>query len=149
MIVKKTQDIKEIRSVLCHPEIYPCIAGDGSPPHEEFEIPLKGIEYYGCYVNDEIIGLVLYHVDNNRLFGHFQVLPEFRERYAEEFAKKTLSEQLKKHGAVYAEIPTCYPNVLRFVLGFGFKEIESSDEPYIKNGESYEIKILRCDNGDC
>jgi len=149
MIIKKTEDIEEIRSILCHPEIYLCIAGDSSPPANEFVIPLQGITYYGCYVEGEIIGLVLYHVDNERLFGHFQVLPKYREKYAAKFAIKTLNEQLKKHGSVYAEIPVCYPNVLRFVLGFGFKEIESSDKPYIKDGEPYEIKILRCDYGVC
>ena len=148
MIIKRTWDIDDIRSVLCHPEIYPCIAGDGCPEAKDFILPLQGNEYYGGYVNDEIISVMIYHASKDRQYCHIQVLPKYRKEYAREFAKGTLNEQLK-NGPIFAEIPECYPNVLRFALGVGFEVIETTDEPYIRDGKSCEIKVLRCENGIC
>ena len=149
MIVKWTNNTDDIRSILCHPDIYRCIAGDNCPSPDEFVIPLSGVKYHGCYLNNEIIGVMVYHVDGGKLWCHFQVLPEFRKDYALEFGKITLSEQLKRVDSIFAEIPICYQNVLRFAYISGFNEVGISDDPYVKDGKEYEVKILRCDNGFC
>ena len=38
---KETTSKEDIKKVLCHPEIYDCISGDGSPDVEDFEPPIN------------------------------------------------------------------------------------------------------------
>ena len=149
MIVRETRDLTEIKRILCHPEIYDCISDDYSPNAEEFEPPLFNVKYIGGYVENEIIGVMIYHNKKGQMFCHIQVLPEFRKEYAEEFAGKALNEQLKDNDVVWAEVPDCYQNVLRFAKSFGFQIVDVYDDGYLKNGELSYMNVLRYTHGIC
>ena len=58
--VERTEDLALIKSILCHPDIYPLISDDTCPPADEFEPPLDGIEYIAGIVRGEPIGLMVY-----------------------------------------------------------------------------------------
>ena len=143
MIVRETKDLEEIKRILCNPEIYDCISDDHSPSLEEFEPPLFNVTYIGGYVENEIIGVMIYHNKRGQTYCHIQVLPKFRKEYAEEFAAKALNEQLKTNDVVWAEIPDCYQNVLRFAKSFGFQIVDVGIDDYLKNGELSNMNILR------
>lgn len=148
MIVRETRCLGEIKKILCDPEIYRVISDDNRPSIEEFEPPLeRGITYLGGYVDNEIIALMIYHTENERLYCHIQVLPEFREQYAKEFATKALNEQLEDSQECWCEIPICYVNVLRFAIGFGFEYVERQYKSYLNNGELIDIMVMRYTHG--
>jgi len=146
LIVKRTTNIAEIKAVLCHPAIYDTIGEDGCSKVEDYEPPFDdGNIYYGGYVNSKIVAIMNYH---NYLDGsecHFQVLPEFRKEYAIKFGEQSL--KFRGTRPLYAEIPTLYKNVLDFALINNFKIIDTIKNDYIKNGKTYDINVLRYDDG--
>ncbi len=146
MILKVTTDIEEIRSILCHPEIYDVISEDGSETAEEYIPPFDDGNYYiGGYVDNKIMAVMNYHnyLDGNEC--HVQVLPEFRKEYAKKFGEQSL--EFRGTRPLYAEIPTLYKNVLDFALINNFKIIGTIENDYTKNGKTYDIKVLRFENG--
>lgn len=148
MLVTKTDNITDIRKVLCHPEIYDCISGDDSPDICDFSPPIDAsIEYIAGYVEDDIIAIMVYHNINSELKIHIQVLPEFRKEYAKEFARIALKFGEAKNAIIYAEIPECYPNVISFAKEFGFQEYGSIKNGRVKKCVEYDVIKMRLHNG--
>lgn len=142
MIIVKTQDIEEIRKVICHPDIYPVISDDFCPPPKEF-IPPLDVDYYAGYVNGEIIGIMAYHIQDGRYKCHPNVLPEYRNKYAREFTRMTLEIGKVKNASIYADIPECYKHVIRFAKSFGFKVIGKLKNKSKRNNVLYDVISLR------
>jgi hypothetical protein len=141
MIVKETTDLGDIKAILCNPAIYDTITEDNSPLAEGFTPVFEEHLYIGGYVKGEIIALMVYHkyLDGNKC--HVQVLPEFRKEYALKFGLKSLL--FRGSLPLYAVIPDLYKNVLEFSFLFGFEVIKTTENTYIKNGQSYDDNILR------
>jgi hypothetical protein len=141
MIVKETTNLKDIKTVLCDPDIYSTITDDDSPLIECFEPPLENHLYVGGYIGSKIVALMVYHkyLDGNAC--HVQVLPQFRKEYALKFGLKSLL--FRGSLPLYAVIPDLYKNVLEFSFLFGFEVIKTTENTYIKNGQSYNDNILR------
>jgi hypothetical protein len=142
MIIKETREISEIKKILCHPDIYDCIGDDNSPPVEEFEPPSQAM-YIAAYVDGDIIGLMIYHVTDKGLKCHFQVLPEYRSKYARKFARMALEFGEAKNSSIYSETPVCYWHIIRFAKSFGFVEEGVIKELYPLNGIKHDVMILR------
>ena len=141
MITKQTFDIDEIKEVLCNPAIYDVINDDLSPPSSEFEPPLEGCRYIGGYVGGKIIALFVYHDYRDGEWCHIQVLPEYRKEYAQLFG--SLSVKYNRAIPQYAEIPTLYQNVINFAIRQGYEIIETISGGLLKNGQQYDIEILK------
>lgn len=142
MITRETKDKGEIKSVLCHPAIWDTIATGVDMLPDDFDPPIsKEYEYLGGYVDDEIMALMVYHIVDGIVKVHVQVLPEYRKDYALEFGKKAI-ENGEKYGQLYAEIPTCYPNVLEFAALNGFEHTGTRDNEYKRNGLYYDVHEL-------
>ena len=142
MIVTATTNLADIKAVLCNPSIYDTITDDNSPNSEDFEPPINdNYLYIGGYVNNKIIGLMVYHeyLDGNEC--HVQVIPEHRKEHAKEFGEQSLCHRGTR--PLYAEIPDLYTNVLDFALLNGFKLIKRIDSGFIKNGKNYIVNVLR------
>lgn len=140
MIVKQTNNIGEIKAVLCHPDICDKISNKG----DSLEPPItKDYKYIGGYVNSKIVGVMIYHkyLDGNEC--HVQVLPEYRKEYALNFGEQSL--EFRGTRPLYAEIPDLYKNVLDFALINNFKVIEVRKNDFIKDGKTYNVNVLRYD----
>ena len=133
---------EEIKAILCHPEIYPRISDDRSPPPIDFDPP-DSAKYIAGYVDGDIIGLMVYHKTDLGLKCHFQVLPEYRQKYSREFARMALDFGEAKNASIYAEVADCYPDVIRFAKDMGFKREGYAENVSIKNGVSYRKVLLR------
>lgn len=142
MIVKQTNNIDLVRQLLCSPEIFDLITDDDCKNHEDLKTPID-YEYIIGIVNDEIIGVMVYHHHNNLLYCHIQVLPRYRKAHAREFARMALEFGKAKNVDIYAEIATRHPNVKRFAESFGFEVIETIKDGHIKCGVAYDVNILR------
>ena len=142
MIVTATTNLTDIKAVLCNPAIYDTITDDNCPNIEDFEQPINDeYLYVGGYVDNEIIGLMVYHeyLDGNKC--HVQVLPEHRKEHAKQFGEQSL--QYRGTRPLYAEIPDLYKNVLDFAILNDFKVIKRIDNGFIKNGVNYTVNVLR------
>jgi hypothetical protein len=116
-------------------------------PAEEFEPPMgAGVQYVAGLVDSAIIGLMIYHDVGNKVKCHIQVLPEYRKDHAREFARIALNFGKAKNAIVYAEIPDCYPNVLRFAEKVGFYKTGNIKDDYTKDGVTHDVIILRLRN---
>jgi hypothetical protein len=145
LITRETKDLEEIKLVLCNPVIYDAISDDDSPSLEDYETPINDdYLYIGAYVDNKIIGLMVYHKFLNGNKCHIQVLPDFREKYAKDIGEQVLT--FRGHSPLYAEIPDLYPNVLRFALHNKFKVVGIRKNDYKKHGKTYDIKVLEYKN---
>ena len=141
MILKKTTDISEIKTVLCNKVIYDTIGSDSAPLITEFEPPVNDeYLYIGGYVKGEIIALMVYHKYLNGNECHVQVLPEHRKEHAIKFGEQAL--EFRGTLSLYAEIPDLYKNVLDFALLNDFKVIKIRKNDHIKNGKTYNVNVL-------
>lgn len=147
MDVRETTDVKEIKAVLCHPQIYPCISQDGNPI-EEFEPPMTA-RYVGGYVDGEIMGIMIYHPYKDGLKCHIQVLPEFREKYAKAFGRIALNFGEAKNAIIYADIATCFSNVIAFAQWLGFEKTGSIKNDYTRDGQCFDVITMRLNNEFC
>jgi len=142
LIVTATTNLTDIKAVLCNPAIYDTITDDNCPNIEDFEPPINDeYLYVGGYVDNEIIGLMVYHeyLDGNKC--HVQVLPEHRKEHAKQFGEQSL--QYRGTRPLYAEIPDLYKNVLDFAILNDFKVIKRIDNGFIKDGVNYTVNVLR------
>jgi len=146
VIVTETTDIDEIREVMCHPEIYPCISDDNSYKSIDF-VPPMNVTYLAGYIDGMVIGLFIIDSTETNITVHIQVIPEFRQLYAKEFARMALQFGEVKNAVIYSEIPVCYQNVMRFAKSFGFEEYGLIKGDCFKDGILYDTIILRLDNG--
>jgi len=146
MIVKKTTNRKDIKAVLCNAAIYDTITDDNSPLVEDFEPPITDdYLYIGGYVNDNIIGLLIYHKYLDGQSCHVQVLPEYRKEHAKKFGEQSL--EFRGTLPLYAEIPDLYKNVLNYALSNDFKVIAVKENDFVKNGKTYNVNVLEFQNG--
>ena len=146
MIIKECFIVEDIKDILCHPEIYDTISGDDCPKLEDFEPPMsKDYMYIVGYVKGEPIGVMIYHKYRDGNIAHVQVLPQHRKEHAKQFGEQVLN--FRGHSPLYAEIPDLYQNVLEFAKLNGFKIIDEKKYDYIKNGKSYNTKVLLLSGG--
>ena len=144
MITTETKKPDDIHAVLKHPVIYDSISCDKTPCSEHFTAPISDdYRYIVGKLDNEVIALMVYHTYKDGEVCHIQVLPEYREKHAKEFAEQALT--FKSTQNLYAEIPDNYANVLAFAKSFGFIVIDKVDQDYTKNGVKHLINILKLD----
>ena len=141
MIITQTQNIGDIKGILCHPEIYDRIAEDGMPNWEDYEPDIDGVM---CVMDENKIGVMLYHwVNGITLECHIQILPEYRKE-ANKFCQLALqwAWDNTKATKIVAQIPELYPDVVKFAYKNGFQLEGMNEKSYMKNGKIYSQMYL-------
>ena len=140
MLVARCYDIDVVRAILTHPAIYECISEDGTPSREDFIPPMIGAAYVVGIVGAEPIGIVMFHPINVITWEcHVQVLPEYREDHADEFAEKAVGWAWDMGvQKLVAQIPFLYPNVRDFGLRHGFQVEGINRRSYLKKGQLHD-----------
>ena len=126
MIIRRTFDLSEIDAVIKHPDIWPRIA-DKDQSQDSFRSPLaENIFYVIGVVDNQIIGLMIYRLNENILETHVQVIPEFRAKYASEFASDALlwAEENISFEKFTATINDEFKTVIDFALLHGFEIVK-------------------------
>jgi len=150
LIIERSQDYEKIRAVLTHPEIWEVISGDNDDIDGFTFDAGEDIHIIG-YNENNVIGLVNLHYRDK--FGwqvHIQVLPEYREKYAEEFGRKVLSYIWKntRINKLRALIPEIYPNVKKFSELLGFSDEDFITNSYVKGGQVYSKWLMMIERGE-
>jgi hypothetical protein len=124
MILTILGDSHAINDFLRQPSIFPAISDGCDITPDGFHAPLDNNHLYiGGYVEGALIGIMVYHISNNDIECHIQVLPEYRKQHAEEFAKQSLDIFRGGKKRVIANIPEKFQNVIRFAKKVGFEGI--------------------------
>ena len=150
MIIGRSEDYDAIRAVLTHPEIWEVISGD-CENRESFEFDVGEDLHVLGYDNGNVIGLVNLHFKDALGWQvHIQVLPEYREEHADNFARETLKYIWKNTeiNKLRALIPEIYPNVKRFSESLGFKEEGFITNSYVKGGQLYSKWLMMIERGE-
>lgn len=137
---------EEIKSVLFHPDIWPCISDDGMT-QEQFSFDFNSHYYLKVVADGKLAGFYVIHALNSAtVFIHANILPDYRKKYAKESGIKVLQfldNMLGEgHQKIIAHIPEIYPNVLHFTLNQGFTEEGRLTKAYWHKGKLYDIHIL-------
>lgn len=110
--------ISDAEKIIFDPEIYNRIKIDGV---EVKELPTKNAIYVGGYLDGEIVSLMMYYIRNKYTTCHVHVLKSHRARLAVKFGRESLL--MRPCNALYTNIPSNFPDVIKFAEHFGFKYI--------------------------
>lgn len=102
--------------------------------------------YFAFRHNGEFIGFWIYHYLSNKNIGiHINILKQFRSDFgflAGAMLLEYISRNLSDVETIKAEIPCCYPDVIRFSEKFGFNRESLNPKSIIKNGMATDQVIL-------
>ena len=125
MIVRETSNIDDVKKIIFDPEIYERIKiGDSKP-----ELTTKNTRYIGAYLNNEIIGVLVYYTRKNYTTCHIQVLKAHRAALAVKFGRIALG--FSHSEVLFTNAPKQFTDVIRFIKYFNFKKIGSDGDSLI------------------
>lgn len=137
MIVGRTTDIDEIKSILCHDDIFNDISEGLDVKPEDYEPPLNGFYYLIGYAEGVAFALACFYPFRDGSMVHLNVLKAYRLKYARDFVKEWLY-MIKC--PLYAEIPTNRKRFINFVKKFSFDSIPN-------NKDSTDTVLMRLKDG--
>lgn len=129
MIVEQTKDVERIRRILSDPWLADRITEDGA---EGMEIPIDGNVVY--LVDDDDSGVfIIQQLGAIEAEIHINMTQEGR-KVATEFATECLRMIWTETGLkkLVAQIPECYPDVIRFAEKMGLKREGVNEGSYLK-----------------
>ena len=138
VIVKETKNMEEVKSIIFHPSILPNLEDDDN---KVTGLPVKDSKYIGCYVDDKIIGVGMYHKVDGNTVAHMHLLKEYRKELGLEFGKKAL--KLSPSDVIYTNVDETFPNIMKYVELLGFKLFEIVKQCVKKDGLLYDSSIYR------
>lgn len=136
-------DCYVITSIVTHPQVYPYVSDDNSPPPEEFKLPELGSDFFAvsCFDGGHIVGCFLFiKKTDNRCEIHTCMLPAARGK-AVDFGH--LVVKMIFNETPFSEIVTFIPmtnqKAKRVAIKCGFVEI-GDHSPMAIGGELIETK---------
>lgn len=137
MIVARTTDINEIKSILCHENIFSYISEGTNVESQDYEPPMADVLYLGGYEKDKIFALACFHAFRDGLKFHPNILKGYRLKYGRRFVEYTAT-MLKC--CLYIEIPEARKDLFNFATKLGFDSIAN-------NKDSTDTVIMRLKDG--
>ena len=142
MIASRTYDTKLVRSILLDPEINARVTDDSNA---KLKINTKKQCWVKMEVDGELIGVWCLHPLNRwtvRIHAH--VLAEYRDKHAMDTCRAILQWFLDNcdYLKIVAEIPDCYPDVIKFAQKNGFQIEGCNRESVMKSGKLIDQTLL-------
>jgi len=144
VIVERSFNEGEIKSVITHPDIYPRLCNENSPKPEEWR-PARNRIYLTGKVDSKAIGVTSYNRKTDiQYVVHFQVIPEYRKSHAIKFAQKSIKWLWDNTDAqkIVAEVPEFHENVVKFSLKVGFEIEGKNKQSVMKDGRLFDQYYL-------
>tara|TARA_R110002074_G_scaffold121968_1_gene256503 strand:- start:23539 stop:24018 length:480 start_codon:yes stop_codon:yes gene_type:complete len=134
---------------ICDDELWDRISPDGCKKCNS-ELPPEW-NYFSFDNGHEIVGFWAYHFIGDHTLGiHINILSKFRRAYGMLAGLKLISHiknNIKCVTTIVAEIPECYPDVIKFTEKFGFKQAGVNHQSLLKNGKNTSEIILTLNIG--
>lgn len=125
MNVRQTTDIDEIKSILCHDDIFNDISEGLDVKPEDYEPPLADTIYIGGYEKDKIFALACFHPFRDGLKYHPNVLKSHRQSHGRRFVSYTVT-MLKC--CIYIEIPETRKDLFNLATKLGFDSVANNKD---------------------
>lgn len=144
VIANRTFDTDLIKDIMI--ELWDTVAEDGVKPGE-YKPNVDDECWVEMLVGDKCIGVYRVHALNSATLQiHAQILPEYRKEYSKATGRRILSwiseNAEDNYQKVVAEVPTIYPNVIKFVIANGFKLEGVNRLSYRKDGVLYDQCLM-------
>ena len=139
---ERSFDYSLIREILTHPQIYPHISDDASPPAVEYR-PLQSDAVWYIVVRDEeeVLGLWMLHPHNSICWEcHTCYLPPAWGSRAF-VAGQMLPEWVWEHipcRRIIGNVPSCNRLALAYMKRIGFEEFGVNRASFLRNGRLYD-----------
>lgn len=140
MIAKETKDMREIKSIIFHPSIHSKIEDD---ENKVVDLPVKDAKYIGCYVDDNIVGVGMYHKVEDVTVCHMHILKEHRKTIGLDFGKEALKQS--PDNILYTNIDETLGNIMKYVELLGFKPFDIVKDCIKKGGKSLAVHVYKID----
>jgi hypothetical protein len=140
MMVKETKNMDEIKSIIFHPTIHPHIEDDDN---KVVDLPVKDSKYIGCYIDDKIVGVGMFHKVEGLTVCHMHLLKEYRKTIGLEFGLEAI--KLRPDDVLYTNVDETFPNIMRYVEALGFKLIDTVKKCVKKDGLFYDSNVYKLD----
>jgi len=125
LIIEETNNPEEIKSILCHKDIFDLSRDNKKVNVEDFEPPMDNVFYVGGYEGNKIFALSCFHQFKGGLKFHPHVLKSHRQRYGREFVQYTAS-MLKC--ILYIEIPEKRKDLFNLAKKLGFDSLANNKD---------------------
>ncbi len=135
MIAERTYETSVIRDILMVPEIHARITDDS---HAQLKIDTEVESWVTMTAGDTLVGVYCLHPFNRwTLRIHAHVLAEHREKHAMDTGRAILEWFVDNtdYMKIIAEIPVCYPDVIKFTRKFGFQMEGCNRQSVMKDGK--------------
>ncbi len=140
MIVKETTNMDEIKSIIFHPDIRPNLEDDDN---KVVELPVDDSKYIGCYIDDKIVGIGMYHKVEGVTVCHMHMLKEYRKEHGLDFGEAALA--FRPDDVLYTNIDETFGNIMTYVESLGFELFQVVKNAIRKNGIGLDIFIYKLD----
>ena len=143
---ERSFDYPLIREVISHPQIYPHVSDDGSPPAAEYR-PLESDAVWYVIVRDEdeILGMWMLHPHNAICWEcHMCYLPSAWGSRASA-AGRMLPEWVWEHvpcRRIVGNVPACNRLALAYMKRIGFEVFGINPASFLRNGRLYDQVCL-------
>jgi hypothetical protein len=146
LIIERTRDIDLINSVMFDDDIFNVISEDGATKERQ-RFDVYNEYWLKVTVDDDLVGLYNLHTTNqSTLEAHVHILPEFRKQHSNASIRKVYKWLIDNCGdevvKFIANIPSIYPNVLRFCLSNGFTHEGINRKSYLKNNLIHDVDMV-------
>ena len=143
--IQRTYDPELIGSVIFHPEIFATIGEDDAEMLDWFP-DVETEAWLEVVIGNELIGVYNITAVNHICAEiHAQILPEHRKMHSKEsgrLALKWIIDNEPQYQKVIANIPTLFPNVIKFTMNCCFQYEGTNRLAYLKNDELHDIIML-------
>lgn len=129
-----------INWLMTHPDVYPTISDDGSPPVEEYEADLDS----GFFLSTAPGNLFIFTPYCYRVYSmHSCILPEARGPGSVKAARECIKWMFEKGGAVKIVGVVCDsdPRAQKFALKIGFNQEGRYKKSFIRGGVLQDLII--------
>ncbi|MEW5709849.1 MAG: GNAT family N-acetyltransferase [Pseudomonadota bacterium] len=147
--IERTFDAELVRKILTHPQIYPHVSDDGSPPPEEFD-PRESVRNDAMYflvpmAAERPAGLYVIYPHNSIMYEvHACILPEYRGAAARE-AARAMVQWVFAHTPcrkLIALVPAFNRLAHQYARRVGFMDVGVITRSYLKAGVLYDQHLL-------
>lgn len=142
--IEPTNNMDTVKMVITHPQIYPYVTDDGSPPVEEYE-PSANAAHLLVWCGSDLLGLfVLVPQNSVTVEVHTCLMPIARGERAAAAAKELI--RWVWSNTTFKRLVTNVPGynrlALRFALAAGMTKYGTNTRSYMKNGVLWDQIML-------
>lgn len=140
MIVKEIKDLEDAREIMFNPSILALLEDDDNKINY---LPVKDCKYIGCYIENRIVGFVMYELVNGLNYAHICMLEGYRGSTAMRFARKAINFRVSD--IIYTNMDESLKHIANFASGFGFKLYKTINNAIKKDGIKLDLLIYKLD----